>query len=90
MKKHLYLLPLAGLLLASGTALAAETMNGVVARADPYTGELVLLGGANIQVSDPSVLRHLAPGEHVIITRNDNDTIGVQVDSSYSGSGSSN
>lgn len=90
MKKHLYLLPLAGLLLASGTAFAAETMNGVVARADPNTGQLMLLGGANFQVTDPSVLRHLAPGQHVIVTRNNNDTIGVQVDNAYAGSGSSN
>lgn len=90
MKKNLLFLPFAGLLLVSGTALAAETMNGVVARADPSTGQLMLLGGANFQVTDPMVLRHLAPGQHVIVTRNNNDTIGVQVDNAYAGSGNGN
>lgn len=86
-KKNLLFIPLAGLMFVSGTALAAETFNGVVARTDPYNGHLVLLGGATFQVSEPNLLRNLAPGEHVIVTLNDNQTIGVQEDSSYAGAG---
>ncbi|MFI5408344.1 hypothetical protein [Kaistia sp. UC242_56] len=87
MKKNLLFLSFAGLLLVSGTALAAETLNGVVARADPNTGELEIVGGGRVQVTDPRLLRNLAPGEHVIVTRNNNGTIGVQEDSSYAGAG---
>lgn len=87
MNKNLLLLPFAGLLLVSGTALAAETMSGVVARANPDTGELTIVGGGTVQVSEPLLLRNLAPGEHVIVTRNNNGTIGVQEDSSYAGAG---
>lgn len=87
MKKNLMFLSLAGLLLVSGTAFAAETMSGVVARADPYTGELSIVGGGTVMVSEPLLLRNLAPGEHVIVTRNNNGTIGIQEDSSYAGAG---
>lgn len=76
-----------GLLLASGPALAAETMNGVVARANPWTGELVLLGGATVEVADPRLLRNLAPGDRVIVTLNDTGTVGVQEDNAFVGSG---
>jgi hypothetical protein len=87
MNKNLLFFPLAGFILASGSALAGESMNGVVARADPNTGELSIVGGGTVQVSEPLLLRNLAPGEHVIVTRNDNGTIGVQEDSSYAGAG---
>ncbi|MCX5520583.1 hypothetical protein OSH10_19265 [Kaistia defluvii] len=87
MNKKLLFLLFAGLLLVPGTALAAETMSGVVARADPYTGELSIVGGGTVQVADPRLLRNLAPGEHVIVTLNNNGTIGVQEDSSYAGAG---
>lgn len=87
MNKNLLLLPFAGLLLVSGTALAGETMSGVVARADPNSGELTIVGGGTVQVTQPLLLRNLAPGEHVIITQNNNGTIGVQEDSSYAGAG---
>lgn len=87
MKKYLSFISFAGLLLVSGTALAGETMSGVVARANPNTGELSIVGGGTVQVSEPLLLRNLAPGEHVIVTRNNNGTIGVQEDSSYAGAG---
>jgi len=84
--KRLFLLG-AGLLLAAGPALAGESMTGVVARADPWSGELTLLGGTTVQVADPRLLRNLAPGERVIVTLNDTGTIGVQKDNAYVGSG---
>lgn len=87
MNKNLLFIPFAGLLFVSGTALAAETIDGVVARANPNTGELSLVGGGTFQVTEPILLRNLAPGEHVIVTRNNNNTIGVQKDNSYAGSG---
>jgi len=86
MKKNLLFLPLAGLLLVSGAAIAAETMSGVVARADPNTGELALVGGGTFQVTEPMVLRGMAPGDHVIVTLNNNNTVGVHEDTDYAGS----
>ncbi|MCX5580756.1 hypothetical protein [Kaistia terrae] len=87
MKKNLLFIPLAGLMFVSGTALAAETYNGVVARTDPNSGHVELLGGTTFQVSEPSLLRGLAPGEHVIVTINENNSVGIQEDSSYAGAG---
>jgi hypothetical protein len=87
MKKITLLLALSGLVLTTGSALAADVYNGVVARADPMTGEVTLLGGSTFQVSEPVLLHGLAPGEHVIVTVNENNTVGIQEDSSYSGAG---
>lgn len=86
MRKIALLLPLAGLL-AVGPAMAAETIGGVVDHADPSTG-VVSVDGTNYRVSYPQLLRGVYGGEHVIITKNDNGTIGFQEDSNYSdGSG---
>lgn len=87
MMKRTLLLAIAGLALTAGAASAADSYNGVVARADPMTGEVMLLGGATFQVSEPILLHGLGPGEHVIVTVNDNQTVGIQEDTSYAGSG---
>ena len=87
MMKRTLLLAFAGFALSMGSALAAESYNGVVARADPMTGEVTLLGGATFQVSQPLLLHGVAPGEHVIVTINPNNTVGIQEDSSYAGAG---
>jgi hypothetical protein len=87
MMKRTLLLAFAGLALTAGSALAADTYNGVVARADPMTGEVTLLGGSTFQVSEPVLLHGMAPGEHVIVTVNPNNTVGIQEDSSYAGAG---
>ncbi len=88
MMKRTLLLAFAGLVLSAGAALAADTYNGVVARADPMTGEVTLLGGQTFMVSEPILLHGVAPGEHVIVTVNPfNNSVGIQEDSSYSGSG---
>lgn len=86
MKTRSLLLALSGLVLATGTAIAADSIDGVVARANPMTGEVTLLGGHTFQVTEPTLLHGLAPGEHVIVTLNDNNTVGIQEDSSYAGS----
>jgi hypothetical protein len=85
--KRTLLLAFAGLALSAGTALAADSYNGVVARADPMTGEVTLLGGNTFMVSVPVLLHGVSPGEHVIVTVNDNQTVGIQEDSSYAGAG---
>lgn len=70
--------------------MAAETIGGVVDHADPVTG-LVSVGGQTYQVTYPQLLRGVYGGEHVIITKNDNGTVGFQEDSNYSdGSGLTN
>ncbi|WP_018182314.1 hypothetical protein [Kaistia granuli] len=87
MSKLAFILPLAGLLVG-GPALAAETIGGVVSHADPAMGTITIVGSGTYRVSQPLLLRNLAPGEHVIITKNDNGTIGLQEDSNFSdGSG---
>ncbi|WP_084640190.1 hypothetical protein [Kaistia adipata] len=89
MMKHTLMLASVGLVLSAGAALAADTYNGVVARANPMTGEVMLLGGATFVVSEPSLLHGVAPGEHVIVTVSPNNTVGIQEDSSYAGAGDS-
>ncbi|WP_029077157.1 hypothetical protein [Kaistia adipata] len=87
MRKLVFLLPLAGLLVG-GPALAADTVGGVVAHTDLSMGTITIVGGGTYRVSEPRLLRNVAPGEHVIITKNDNNTIGLQEDSNFSdGSG---
>ncbi|BCP55914.1 hypothetical protein K32_45310 [Kaistia sp. 32K] len=81
------ILALSGLILTTGSALAADTFGGVVARTNPMTGEVTLLGGSTFQVSEPMLLHGVAPGEHVIVTVNPNNTVGIQEDSSYAGAG---
>jgi hypothetical protein len=87
MMKRTLLLAFAGLALSAGSAYAADSYNGVVARADPMTGEVTLLGGSTFLVTQPMLLHGLGPGEHVIVTVNDNQTVGIQEDSSYAGAG---
>ncbi|ODT14073.1 MAG: hypothetical protein ABS35_35930 [Kaistia sp. SCN 65-12] len=87
MRKLVFILPLAGLLVG-GSALAAQTVGGVVARTDPAMGTITIVGSGTYRVSEPRLLRNVAPGEHVIITHNDNNTVGLQEDSNFSdGSG---
>jgi len=87
MRKIVFLLPLAGLL-AVGPALAAETIGGVVTNVNPSAGTVTVQGAGTFEVSQPELLRGVYGGEHVIITKNDNRTIGLQEDSNYSdGSG---
>ena len=86
MRKLVFLLPLAGLRVG-GPALAAQTVGGVVTHTDPAMGTVSIVGGSTYRVSDPRLLRNVAPGEHVIITMNDNRTVGLQEDSSFSDGG---
>jgi len=87
MRNILFLLPVAGLL-AVGPALAAETYGGVVSNVNPSTGTVTVVGAGTFQVSQPMLLRGVYGGEHVIVTKNDNGTVGFQEDSNFSdGSG---
>ncbi|BCP55915.1 hypothetical protein K32_45320 [Kaistia sp. 32K] len=87
MRKLLFILPLAGLL-AGGSAFAAETFGGVVTGVNPSAGTISIGGGGTYRVSQPLLLRGVYSGEHVIITKNDNNTVGLQEDSGFSdGSG---
>lgn len=87
MRKILFLLPVAGLL-AVGPALAAETYGGVVTNVNLSAGTVSVVGAGPFKVSQPELLRGVYGGEHVIITKNDNGTVGLQEDSSFSdGSG---
>jgi TPP-dependent trihydroxycyclohexane-1,2-dione (THcHDO) dehydratase len=87
MRKLAFILPLAGLLVG-GSALAAQTVSGVVAHTNPAMGTVSVVGGGTYRVSEPNLLRGVYSGEHVIITMNDNHTIGLQEDSNFSdGSG---
>ncbi|MFC5517291.1 hypothetical protein ACFPP9_16010 [Kaistia terrae] len=86
MSKILFLLPVAGLL-AVGPALAAETYGGVVTNVNPSAGTVSVQGAGTFAVSQPSLLRGVWGGEHVIVTKNDNGSIGLQEDSSYSDGG---
>jgi hypothetical protein len=87
MSKLAFILPLAGLLVG-GPALAAETVGGVVTHTNPSMGTISIVGGGTYRVSQPLLLRNINPGEHVIITKNDNGTVGLQEDSNFSdGSG---
>lgn len=85
MSKLVFILPLAGLLVG-GSALAAETVGGVVSQTDPAMGTVSIVGGGTYRVSQPELLRGVYSGEHVIITMNDNHTVGLQEDSSFSDS----
>jgi len=87
MRKILFLLPVAGLLLA-GPALAAHTFGGVVSHVNPAQDSVTLIGSGTFRVSEPRLLRGIYRGEHVIVTKNDNGTVGLQEDSGFSsGSG---
>jgi TPP-dependent trihydroxycyclohexane-1,2-dione (THcHDO) dehydratase len=86
MRKLLFILPLASVL-AAGSALAAQTVGGVVSHTDPAMGTVSIVGGGTYRVSDPQLLRGVYSGEHVIVTMNDNHTIGLQEDSGFSDGG---
>jgi hypothetical protein len=86
MSKILFLLPVAGLL-AVGPALATETYGGVVTNVNPSAGTVSVQGAGTFAVSQPALLRGVWGGEHVIVTKNDNGSIGLQEDSSYSDGG---
>lgn len=87
MRKILLLLPAAVLLVAS-PALAAQTFGGVVSHVNPAEDTVTLIGSGTFRVSEPRLLRNVYRGEHVIVTKNDNGTVGLQEDSGFSsGSG---
>lgn len=86
MRKIVFLLPLAGLL-AVGPALASETIGGVVTNVNPSAGTVTVQGAGTFAVSHPELLRGVWGGEHVIVTKNDNGSIGFQEDSNYSDGG---
>jgi hypothetical protein len=80
----------AGLLLATGAAMATEvpTDSGRIMGMNAQTGAITLDDGHHYVISNPTLLKGVAPGEHVIVTENPNRTIGFQEDTSqYDGSG---
>lgn len=83
MKKLAFALPLAALLATSGAAFAAETYSGNLTYMNASTGEVGLDSGQHFKISNPGLLQGILPGEQVIITKNDDNTVGFQEDSSY-------
>lgn len=83
MKKLIAVLPFAALVLASGSAFAAQEAYGEVSSANPSTGMINLTDGSHFKVSTPVLLNGMAPGDHVIVTINDDKTVGIAPDSGW-------
>ena len=79
MKKLAVLLPFA-VLMTTGAAYAAEADANQLVEANPSTGVVKLLDGRTFTVSQPVLLRGLMPGDHVIVTINDDKSVGISQD----------
>lgn len=82
MKKIAFALPLAIVLGSAGSALAVNVDAGTLTRMDTATGEVTMADGQTYKISNPSLLYGLIPGEKIIVTINDDKTVGLQEDSS--------
>lgn len=82
MKKIAFALPLAIVLGSAGSALAVDVDAGTLTKMNPATGEVTMTNGHTYKVSNPVLLNGLIPGEKIIITVNDDKTVGLQEDSS--------
>lgn len=83
MRKLAILLPFAAILATTGAALAVDVDAGQVSGMNPATGALSLTDGRSFHISNPVLLNGLIPGEHVIVTINDDHTVGLAVDNNY-------
>lgn len=64
-------------------ALAVEVICGTVSSADPPSGVVRLTDGTSYRVKVPVLLRGLAPGSHVVITVNNDRSVGIRSDTRY-------
>ncbi|WP_073051058.1 DUF1344 domain-containing protein [Kaistia soli] len=88
MRKIAFALPLIMLVGSAGAALAVDVDAGTVRKLDNASGSVTLIDGRTFKISNPSLLMGLIPGEKVIITVNDDQTVGLSEDSSqWDGSG---
>ncbi len=82
MKKIALILPLAMLIGSAGAALAVDVDAGTVRTLDNASGSVTLIDGRTFKITNPTLLSGLIPGEKVIITVNDDKTVGLSEDSS--------
>ncbi len=84
MKKMTVLLPLAAFVMFAGPALATEVTCGIVSSANPSTGDLRLQDGSKFRVSYPTLLKGVGPGDPVVVTLNNDNTVGITDDNRFS------
>ena len=82
MKTLALALPLAAFLASAGAAYAVDVDSGTVRQLDARSGAITLMDGRSFKVSNPILLDGVIPGEKVIITVNDDKTIGFSEDPS--------
>ena len=82
MKTIALILPLALVLGSAGAAFAVDVDSGTVRKLDSATSSVTLIDGRTFKITNPTLLYGLIPGEKVIITVNDDKTVGLSEDSS--------
>lgn len=88
MRKIAFALPLIMLVGSAGAALAVDVDAGTVRTINSASGSVTLIDGRTFKVSNPTLLMGLIPGEKVVVTVNDDQTVGLSEDSSqWDGSG---
>ena len=88
MRKIAIALPLIMLVGSAGAALAVDVDAGTVRTINSASGSVTLIDGRTFKISNPSLLMGLIPGEKVVVTVNDDQTVGLSEDSSqWDGSG---
>lgn len=82
MRKLALISSLAIVIGSAGAAYAVDVDGGAVRSIDAGSGSVTLMDGRTFRISNPSLLTGVIPGEKVIITVNDDKTVGFQEDSS--------
>jgi len=82
MRKIAFVLPLVMVIGSAGAALAVDVDAGTVRTLDNASGSVTLIDGRTFKISNPSLMMGLIPGEKVVITVNDDQTVGLSEDSS--------
>jgi len=83
MLKLAMVLPVAALLATTGAAAAAEVDMAEITQMNARTGQILLNDGHSYTIANPVLLNGVIPGEQVIVTVNDDHTIGFSEDTSY-------
>lgn len=82
MRKLVLISSMAILVGSAGAAFAVDVDGGAVRSIDSGSGSVTLMDGRSFKISNPSLLSGVIPGEKVIITVNDDKTVGFSEDSS--------
>jgi hypothetical protein len=83
MNKMILALSAAALIAGTASAFATTTERGVVSYTDTSTGILKLADGESFKISQPVLLKGVAPGDHIVVTVFDNKDVGFHTDNRY-------